>query len=287
MENVENMSLKEKCYAYQHEANYFLDEDKYIIAHIDGRSFSTMIKNKFERPFDKIFIDAMNRTAAWLCTQVCGCIFAYVQSDEITLIIRKNTDQSNVFFNARGCKMQSIIASMATCKFNQIMMLNSLNGIKPIINPINPIINPYDLLNNVKECIENHPLYQFDCKVWNVDTANDAMAWILFRNIDCVRNSKQQTAQTYITHNRLLNMSADAQIELLKNEQGIDWYSFDDGMKYGRFIKHIDKSFEYNGITFIRHVWEPIAGCDLTNQDNRNNLATELNIIDPFDDITN
>lgn len=280
MENTENMTLKEKCYAYQHEANYFLDEDKYIIAHIDGRSFSTMIKNKFKRPFDPIFIDAMNRTAIWLCGQVNGCIFAYVQSDEITLIIRKNTEKSNVFFNARVCKMQSIIASLATCKFNQIMMLNSLSAIPSCASS-------NDILAMVKDCVENHPLYQFDCKVWNVDSANDAMAWILFRNIDCVRNSKQQTVQTYISHNRLLNMHTDDQIALLKQEQRIDWYEFDEGMKYGRFIKHVDKSFEYNGITFLRHVWEPVPGCDLTNQDNRNNLANELNIIDPFDELSN
>lgn len=275
MIDFENMSLKEKCYAYQHEANYFLDENKYIIAHIDGRSFSTMVKNKFKRPFDPVFIDAMNRTAVYLCGNVAGCVFAYVQSDEITLIIRKNSEKSNVFFNARVCKMQSIIASLATCKFNQIMMLNSLSKIPACASS-------HDILKMVRDCIDNHPLYQFDCKVWNVDTPNDAMAWVLFRNIDCVRNSKQQTVQTYISHNRLQHMNTDDQIALLKEEKSIDWNLFEDGMKYGRFIKKVDKSFEYNGITFLRHVWEPVSGCDLTNQDNRNNLANELNIIDIY-----
>lgn len=275
MIDFENMSLKEKCYAYQHEANYFLDENKYIIAHIDGRSFSTMVKNKFKRPFDPVFIDAMNRTAVYLCGNVAGCVFAYVQSDEITLIIRKNSEKSNVFFNARVCKMQSIIASLATCKFNQIMMLNSLSKIPACASS-------HDILKMVRDCIDNHPLYQFDCKVWNVDTPNDAMAWVLFRNIDCVRNSKQQTVQTYISHDRLQHMNTDDQIALLKEEKSIDWNLFEDGMKYGRFIKKVDKSFEYNGITFLRHVWEPVSGCDLTNQDNRNNLANELNIIDIY-----
>ena len=92
------MSLKEKCYAYQAEVNYFLDDDKYIIAHIDGRSFSKMIKNKFKKPFDDTFIEAMNETAKYLCKEVQGCIFAYTQSDEISLIIRKNDPEGDVFF---------------------------------------------------------------------------------------------------------------------------------------------------------------------------------------------
>lgn len=49
------------------------------------------------------------------------------------------------------------------------------------------------------------------------------MAWLLFRNIDCVRNSKQQTAQTWLSYKDLLNLSADEQIKKLLFKQNIDW----------------------------------------------------------------
>lgn len=278
-----DMSLKEKCYAYQKEVNYFLDSDKYIIAHIDGRSFSKMIKNKFKKPFDDTFIEAMNETAKYLCKEVQGCIFAYTQSDEISLIIRKNDPEGDVFFGGRMCKMQSIIASLATSKFSQVMWANLLKEVPTCASPENVL----------EMCIINlkaSPLYQFDCKVWNVDNANDAMAWLLFRNIDCVRNSKQQTCQTYLPHKVLMSKNTDEQVELLKQEKNVDWNEFDDGKKYGRFIKKTTKTFNLNGdenigamlydTSYTRHVWEAFNGCDLTNEENRNNLINELNLID-------
>lgn len=278
-----DMSLKEKCYAYQAEVNYFLDDDKYIIAHIDGRSFSKMIKNKFKKPFDDTFIEAMNETAKYLCKEVQGCIFAYTQSDEISLIIKKNDPEGDVFFGGRMCKMQSIIASLATSKFSQVMMVNRLNDIPTCASSS-------DVLAMCIENVKSSPLYQFDCKVWNVDNANDAMAWLLFRNIDCVRNSKQQTCQTYLPHKVLMSKNTDEQVELLKQEKNVDWNEFDDGKKYGRFIKKTTKTFNLNGdenigamlydTSYTRHVWEAFNGCDLTNEENRNNLINELNLID-------
>ena len=276
---METTSLKEKCKNKQSEFNYLLDTNKYIISMVDGRSFSKMIKNKFKKPFDDVFINAMNETAKYLCKEVQGCIFAYTQSDEISLIIRKNDPEGDVFFGGRMCKMQSIIASLATSRFTQFMMENILKSIPTCASAEN-------VRDMCIDAVKNSPLYQFDCKVWNVDSANDAMAWILFRNIDCVRNSKQQTAQTYLPHKKLMSLNTDEQISLLKQEKNVDWTEFDDGKKYGRFIKKIEKVFvmnesdKYENASYTRHVWEAIDGCDLTNEKNRNNLITELNLTD-------
>lgn len=276
IENIENMTLKEKCYAYQHEANFFLDDDKYIIAHLDGRSFSTLVKNRFEKPFDDFFIDTMNKVAIYLCEQVNGVQFAYVQSDEISLIIKKTNPEGQVFFGGRVCKMQSIMASLATCKFNQLMMLHEAQKIKKASRA---------LCATIPFMIENATLYQFDCKVWNVDSANDAMAWILFRNIDCVRNSKQQTAQTYVKHKELLNKNTDEQIQLCFEKSGVNWHDFDNGKKYGRIVKRTMKYLTTeSGIDYIRHAWEATPGVDLTQQDDRMNLVNELNMIDIYGD---
>ena len=262
----ENTTLKDKCREYQKRRDYHVDTDKFIIAHIDGRSFSKMIKNKFKKPFDDSFIDMMNKTAQYLCQMVQGTHLAYVQSDEITLIIKKNTEDSDIFFGGRLCKMQSIIASLATAKFNQLMILYNMEHY-PSINPLNTI--------------ENTSLCQFDCKIWDVDNANDAMAWLLFRNIDCIRNSKQQAAQTYLPHNTLLGLDSDTQIKMLLDEKGVDWNSFSGGEKWGRLIYRekeekihtfINKNGETVTETYVRNAWKPHDGIDLTVAENREKL---------------
>ena len=256
-----DISLKEKCRNYQKRRDYVVPTDNFIICHIDGRSFSNMIKNKFQQPFDECFIGMMNETAQYLCKNVQGTQLAYVQSDEITLIIKKVKEDGDIFFSGRLCKMQSVIASLATAKFNQLMTLYTME--------YHPKINP-------KYTIENMALYQFDCKVWDVDNANDAMAWLLFRNIDCVRNSKQQTAQTYLPHKELLKKNADEQIALLEQEKGIRWGDLLMGEKYGRLIQKqmVTEVHNVNGndVECLRSRWLVVDGFDLTNPENRDKI---------------
>lgn len=277
----ENITLKDKCREYQKRRDYHVDTDKFIIAHIDGRSFSKMIKNKFQKPFDVNFIDMMNKTAQYLCQTVQGTHLAYVQSDEITLIIKKNTEDSDVFFGGRLCKMQSIIASLATAKFNQLMTA------KTIQNNMyeTTLMDSEDTLYRPSDCVDavlNMALCQFDCKIWDVDNANDAMAWLLFRNIDCIRNSKQQTAQAYLPHNALLGLDSDTQIKKILDEKGVDWNSFSGGEKWGRLIYRekeekthtfINKNGETVTETYVRNAWKPHDGIDLTVAENREKLA--------------
>lgn len=279
--NMEDMTLKDKCYFYQKRRNYSVDTDKYVIAHIDGRSFSKMIKNKFEKPFDEQFVYLMNETACYLASNVQGVQFAYVQSDEISLIIKKTEPNGDIFFGGRLCKMQSIIASLATAKFNQLMMVYNITKNNYFFTREDTADTIYDIVDAV-DVITNSPLYQFDCKVWDVDNANDAMAWLLFRNIDCIRNSKQQTAQTYLPHKELVGLHTDEQIALLKERHSIDWNSYNDSLKYGRFVYRESTMFqkEINGkiVEFERNAFTTHNGFDLTIEENRNKLKNILNI---------
>ena len=80
-------SLKEKCEYFRSLTDYRLTPNSYVIVFLDGRSFSKMIKNKYKKPFDETFIDMMNETAKYLLQNVQGAKFAYVQSDEISILV--------------------------------------------------------------------------------------------------------------------------------------------------------------------------------------------------------
>jgi tRNA(His) 5'-end guanylyltransferase len=204
---------------------------------IDGKNFSKLIKNKFEKPFDDWFISTMDKTATHLCKQVQNCVCAFVQSDEISLIIKDNTLTSSPF-DGRLCKLQSVIPSIATAFFNkELIRRNLIAGM------------------NIDD-ITNMPDYCFDCKAWTVPSINDAMSWILYRQIDCIRNSKQQFAQTYMTHKSLLNKDTDMQVELCLETTGNDWNAIEDNKKYGRlFYKLPVKKYTPDGIEYIRYEW--------------------------------
>ena len=264
-----NLSIEDKCRMAQKAANYVLDCDKPIIVHIDGRSFSKLVKNKFDKPFDDDFIDMMNKTAKFVCENVQGVKVAYVQSDEISLLIWKSAPDSEIFFGGRLCKLQSIIASLATSEFNKHLIRYNVFG-KDDWSGVQFGDLDQDLLDT--------KLAQFDCKAWNVDSIDDAFLWLLYRNIDCVRNSKQQAAQAYLSHKELMNVNTDDQISLLKEKKGIDWYDYPEYQKYGRILKK--KVVIHNNIDtgecYKRRQWQVTDGIDLTNNDNRKNLINEI-----------
>lgn len=108
--------------------------------------------------------------------------------------------------------------------------------------------------------ITKMPDYCFDCKAWTVPTVNDAMAWILYRQIDCIRNSKQQFAQTYLPHKQLMNKDTDMQVALCLETTGNDWNAIDGNKKYGRlFYKVSVNKVTPEGIEYVRHEWTSIS----------------------------
>lgn len=212
-------TLEKRMLYYRGLTDYKLLPNAPVILMLDGRAFSKFCK-RFTKPYDEKFIGMMNETAQYLCENIEGCKFAYVQSDEISLYVTDTENEnSESWFGYRLVKMLSIVASLATAKFNQLLTIERLN-------------NGLSSISNLK----NEKLIEFDCKVWNVPTLNDVFAWFLYRQIDCIRNSKQMAAQTYIPHEELTGLHTDQQIAKLKELKGIDWFEYSDDKKFGRFI---------------------------------------------------
>ena len=247
--------LEDRMLKYRSSTDYRLLKEQPVLAMIDGRSFSKVIKNKFQKPFDPEFINLMNKTAEGCIAEIQGCKFAYVQSDEISFYIDSRNPESTPFFEYRLCKLLSIIPSKATGIFND------LRDKKKIKEPC-----------------------EFDCKVWNVPTDNDVFSWFLYRQNDCVRNSKSQAAQTYLSHKDLMRLNTDQQIQKLLETKGIDWNEYEDGMKYGRFIwkEKVEYTDPKYG-TYQRSVYEAKPAWRLNTPEGRTRFMNLLGLQDKDD----
>ena len=262
-------TLKEKAEYYRSLTDYRLLPNGYILVMIDGKNFSKLIKNKFEKPFSETFITIMNQTAEHVSKELQGCVGAYVQSDEISFLI-KDDSGTCLPFDGRLCKFLSIIPSIASSFFTKkIIEKNQLD--------LFTALSTCETNNEIEKICKNVndiPDYCFDCKAWNVPN-DDVISWFLYRQIDCVRNSKQQFCQTYLPHKRLVKLNCDEQVKLCKEETAHDWNEISDDKKYGRFFYKDIKSLENEkGETYYRRVWN-ICSIDLTNPDNREYLKNK------------
>lgn len=193
-------------------------DQSYILMRIDGNAFHTYTK-KLKRPFDDGLIEDMNGTAAHLVEKVQNCIFAYVQSDEISLLIRVRDYLTSPWFDNDVQKMVSVTASLATSKFNHLRIVRAWND--------------GCLLN-----MERFVMAEFDARVWTLPNRQEVFNYFLWRQKDARRNAISAAAQSVFSAKELHGVSSAAKIEMLASK-GIDWEDYHYGKKNGRLVEKV------------------------------------------------
>jgi tRNA(His) 5'-end guanylyltransferase len=105
---------------YENRTRYMLPRRTFTILRIDGKAFHSYTRG-LKRPFDDKLMNDMDETAKFLCKEIQGTKLAYVQSDEISLVLTDFDDlKTDAWYDGNLSKMVSVSASLATAKFNEL-----------------------------------------------------------------------------------------------------------------------------------------------------------------------
>jgi tRNA(His) 5'-end guanylyltransferase len=224
---------------YEDRSKTFLNRGMITIIRLDGKSFSKLT-SKLNKPFDDTFANFMDATAIYLCENIQGAKFAYVQSDEITIVL---TDfdklNTNAWFDYNVQKMVSVSASLATAKFNQLRLF----------------LDPQS------------ELAQFDSRVFQVPNINEMVNTIIWRQQDCTRNSISMAASSLYTHKELNGKSSSNKQEMMF-QKGVNWNDYKTKFKRGLIIKkHVFQSEALNGDDVTRSKWVPDFATPIFTED--------------------
>lgn len=225
---------------YENRTRYYLPRRTYTLARIDGKTFKTYTKG-LKRPFDMDLIEDMDTTAQYLCKNIQGAKFAFVQSDEISILLTDfEAIGTDAWFDGNIQKMASISASMATAKFNQLRMIRILS-------------------QNVGFDFNKIKLAEFDSRVFTIASKEEVMNYFNFRQKDTIRNSISSVAQSLYSHKELNGKNCSEQQEMIF-QKGTNWNDLDPKLKRGRFIEKINVEKEadpniLNSVATIRSMW--------------------------------
>ena len=182
-----------------------------ICARLDGKAFHSWTRG-LQRPFDECLQGLLDEVTAYLVEE-SNAIVGYTQSDEITLILYNGGNpESQIFFDGRVAKLTSVLASMATAKFNAL------------VSHWLP-----------EKCGR---LAFFDCRVWNVLNEVEAVNCLLWREQDATRNSIQMAAQCHYSHAQLLGKNSDEMQEMLF-QKGVNWNDYSSRFKRGAYFRRV------------------------------------------------
>lgn len=200
---------------YENRTRISLPRRSYTIIRVDGKAFHTYTKGMV-RPFDDGLMEDMDLTAAYLCKNVMGVKFAFVQSDEISLLLTDFDDiGTQSWFDSNLQKMCSVSASMATRAFNEAR----LNRLRKALVRID----------------EGMKWAEFDARVFQIPQKVEVENYFIWRQQDTTRNSISSVAQSLYSPKELHGKSTDQQQELIF-QKGINWNDYAPKYKRGRMI---------------------------------------------------
>jgi len=213
---------------YERPASTYLPRRTNTIIRLDGVGFSKFTRG-LDRPYDTSFVDAMNETAAALCKAIQGAKCAFVQSDEISILLTDyDTNDTSAWFGGNTQKITSVAAGMATAHFNRAFTHKN----------------------------KNMPGF-FDARVFTVPFAEEVVNCFLWRQQDCTRNSVSMLAQQLYSHKELHGKDVSMMQSLIYDKRdelrpmltnagiltleeaskpNLDWSDLPAGLKRGRFI---------------------------------------------------
>lgn len=185
-----------------------------VYARLDGRSFSRFTKG-MARPFDPNFKEVMDLVTIYLVNET-NALIGYNQSDEISLLWEQSVYDSQIFFDGKIQKMNSILAALASTKFLQLAMAKwpEKIGDKPPV---------------------------FDCRIFQLPNRTEAANTIYWRVKDATKNSISMAARSKFSHNAVNGLNSGQKQEKLWSEAGINWNDYPMGFKEGTFVRRVKK----------------------------------------------
>uniref|UniRef100_A0A6M3JVN6 Putative tRNA-His guanylyltransferase n=1 Tax=viral metagenome TaxID=1070528 RepID=A0A6M3JVN6_9ZZZZ len=200
---------------YENRARYKLTRRTPVVIRLDGKAFHG-ITRKCERPFDDGFANAMGMTALELCQQIQGAKCAYIQSDEISILL---TDfeklTTDAWFDYNLQKMVSVSAGIASVVFTMAWE------------------------NSVWE-IADYAI--FDSRAFNVPK-EEVANYFVWRQKDWIRNSVSMLAQANYSHKQL-DKKSHADMHEMLHDKGINWANLDGKWKNGQFVRKDDLGWD-------------------------------------------
>lgn len=216
-------SLGDRMKRYEAAAKPLLVPRTPVIARIDGRAFHTFTRG-LAKPYDADLHACMWAAARAVCADISGCKLAYVQSDEISLLVTDyETLNAQAHFDYELAKLCSTSAATASVAF----MAEFLSRFP----------------DRSARLLRGQGLPTFDSRFYNVPR-EDVSNYFLWRQRDAERNSLTMQAQAHYSASELHGKTRAQRHDLL-HAKGINWNDLPTPRKRGvcvvRQVVYTDK----------------------------------------------
>lgn len=245
-------SLGDRMKGYEAAWGQVLPERTPVIVRVDGKAFHTATRG-LNKPWDVRIANAMKATAVGLLNSMQNAVFAYQQSDEISILMTNYSGEfTQSWYGNKVQKIVSVSASIATKMFNDAVYLDKDLEFRD---------------------------WLFDARAFSLPR-EEVRNYFVWRQVDAKRNSVSSLARCFFSQKELQGKPTKEMIEMLKGI-GVDWEAVHSHYRLGVAItqgEEEERHLHIHGVTpnFVteKSFFEP-----LVNPASEVQLVQELTIL--------
>jgi tRNA(His) 5'-end guanylyltransferase len=205
---------------YEDRYRIYLPRSTYTIIRVDGKAFH-LYTRKASRPFDEDLESAFAYATCCLCKEIQGCKFAYLQSDEVSVLLTDfEQPGTQAWFDGNLQKIVSVAASHFTSAFN-----NHINYLADE--------NPAPGLESYKF----QPRATFDARAFVIPHRIEVENYFIWRQRDWVRNAINMMAEVHFSPRQLDKRNNKQRLEDLATV-GVQWENIPVKHRFGRLCTY-------------------------------------------------
>ena len=199
---------------FESQTRLLLPRKTHTIIRLDGKAFHTYTRG-LPKPFDPTLHEDLVRATQLLCEHVTGTLLAYVQSDEVSLLVTDLAKPgTQPWYGGNVQKMTSVTASILTAKFNELRNLG---------------------IGDVGE-----RLAFFDSRVFTIPSVDGVVDYFHWRYLDAWRNAISSLASVHFSAKQLHEKSLSERLDMLR-ERGVDARDLDPRFAFGSIVEPVTR----------------------------------------------
>lgn len=214
MSDTAGVPIGDRMKTFELATRHVLPPRTHTIVRVDGKAFHSYLRGA-TKPYDHTFMDDMDAVAIDLCQEISGAAFAFVQSDEVSVLVTDfGSPGTQPWLGGVVSKWTSITASIATA---------TLNARRPDKRAL------------------------FDARAFTIADPVEVASYFVWRQRDCVRNSISMAAQSMFSARQLHGVNTADMQEMMRAQHGVNWDDYPAGCKRGRVVSRQggEREFEY------------------------------------------
>ena len=177
-----------------------------VIVRLDGKAFHTLTRG-CDKPFDEDIIKIFNLISIHLLEVMQGAVFAYTQSDEISILLYPwKKLESQAWFDNEMTKINTISAANASAFGTQLW----------------------------NDRYQSQNLVLFDSRSV-ILPESEVANYFIWRQKDWIRNSVQMLGRAHFSQKQMHSKSNE-QVKMLLEQSGVMWEDLDLYLQRGRCV---------------------------------------------------